>query len=313
VALGYITGAANTMCANPNVSCALANPVYSSKHEAVTGSEPEPAEEGMSVTLPHIAGRIGDAVIDDDHLAVALAEAAGRTLVAIRESGLFVGRELGQVGDAMSEALLSRGLQATRSGDAVLSEEAADHDARLSAERVWVVDPLDGTREYGEGRSDWAVHVALTVNGVPGPSAVALPGLDLVLSTAARPVLGDRGTAPVRIAVSRSRPPAVAERVAARLQATLVPMGSAGFKAMAVLRGEADAYLHAGGQYEWDSAAPVGVALAAGLHASRIDGSPLVYNRPDPRLPDLLICRPELAGRLLDAVARESPQTDEEA
>jgi 3'(2'), 5'-bisphosphate nucleotidase len=183
----------------------------------------------------------------------------------------------------------------------VLSEEG-DADPPPGAGRVWIIDPLDGSREYAEGRADWAVHVALSVDGVPGASAVALPALDCVMSTAHIPQLPDRDPGQVRIAVSRSRPPAFAERLADCVRGKLVPMGSAGFKAMAVLTGAADAYLHAGGQYEWDSAAPVGVAVAAGLHASRIDGSPLIYNRSDPVLPDVLICRPELAGALLDAV-----------
>jgi 3'(2'), 5'-bisphosphate nucleotidase len=194
----------------------------------------------------------------------------------------------------------------------VLSEEAIDDISRLEASRVWIIDPLDGTREYAEGRKDWAVHVALHVDGVLGPSAVALPGLDRVMSSAAVTPLPEATEGPLRIAVSRTRAPSIAERVAERLAAELVPMGSAGFKAMAVLTGSVDAYLHAGGQYEWDSAAPVGVALAHGLHASRIDGSALVYNRPDPLLADLLICRPELADRLLAALASEAPPNREE-
>jgi 3'(2'), 5'-bisphosphate nucleotidase len=242
----------------------------------------------------------------DDQLAAALAVAAGHTLLAVRASGLFAAGELGQTGDAMSHTLLLRALGVHRPGDVVLSEEADADPRRLEAARVWIIDPLDGTREYGDGRADWAVHVALSIDGVLRASAVALPALDRVMSTAHVPLLPDRDPGPIRIAVSRRRPPELAERVAARLRGTLVPMGSAGFKAMAVLRGEADAYLHAGGQYEWDSAAPVGVAVAAGLHASRIDGSPLTYNRPDPELPDLLICRSEIAGMLLGAVEAAS-------
>jgi 3'(2'), 5'-bisphosphate nucleotidase len=185
----------------------------------------------------------------------------------------------------------------------VLSEEAADEQSRLDASRVWIIDPLDGTREFSEGRHDWAVHVALAIDGVPGPAAVALPGMNLVMSTADVPALDGAHHEQLRIAVSRSRPPAEAEQLAERLDAELVPMGSAGFKAMAVVRGDADAYVHSGGQYEWDSAAPVGVAAAAGLHTSRLDGSPPAYNRPDPYLPDLIVCRPELADRILAALA----------
>jgi 3'(2'), 5'-bisphosphate nucleotidase len=242
---------------------------------------------------------------DDDAVAAQVAGAAGRVLLATRATGLFADRELGGAGDAVSQQLLASALGVHRPDDPVLSEEAAADPARLGSARVWIIDPVDGTREYGEGRADWAVHVALVVDGVPGPSAVALPGLDRVLSTGTLSPLPEATGGPMRIAVSRSRPPAVAQRVAARLGADLVPMGSAGYKAMAVLTGEVDAYIHAGGQYEWDSAAPVGVALAHGLHASRIDGSPLVYNSPDPLLPDLLICRPELADELLGALASE--------
>ena len=243
---------------------------------------------------------------DDATLAREFAFAAGRVLLATRDSGLFGCRELGAAGVRISQQLLSRALALHRPDDAVLSEEALDGTARLDARRVWVIDPLDGTREYGEGRDDWAVHVALTIDGAPDACAVALPALDLVASSGdvmPRPV---RGPSRMRIAVSRSRPSAVAVQVAEQLGAELVPMGSASFKAMAVLRGTVDAYLHAGGQHEWDSAAPVGVALAHGLHASRIDGSPLLYNRPDPLLPDLLICRPELADQLLSALAFET-------
>jgi 3'(2'), 5'-bisphosphate nucleotidase len=238
----------------------------------------------------------------DHELAAALARAAGDLLLSLRTSGLFEGRELGRAGDALSQVLLSNALGVHAPKDAVLSEEQADDVARLGAERVWVIDPLDGTREYGEHRDDWAVHVCLAVEGCPGPSAVAIPARRQVWSTATAGGLPDVRPRPLRIAVSRSRAPELADRVAADLGAELVPLGSAGFKAMAVLDGTVDAYLHAGGQYEWDSAAPVGVALARGLHATRIDGSPLVYNRANPLLPDLLICRPEWADRLLASI-----------
>jgi 3'(2'), 5'-bisphosphate nucleotidase len=195
----------------------------------------------------------------------------------------------------------------------VLSEEASDDPARLAADRVWIVDPLDGTREYGEpGRSDWAVHVALWERGELTAGAVALPAQGRVLSTAEPPPPpGPAGTGqagepafaqPLRIVVSRSRPPSFAARVAQDIGATLMPLGSAGAKAAAVISGEADAYLHDGGQYEWDSAAPVAVALATGLHASRLDGSKLEYNKADLWQPDILICPGKLADRLIAAV-----------
>jgi 3'(2'), 5'-bisphosphate nucleotidase len=233
----------------------------------------------------------------DDHLlAVRLAEEAGRLLLEIRPEG-------GDAGDRRSNELLLRRLAELRPGDAVLSEEAEDDAARLRASRVWIIDPLDGTREYAEPpRSDWAVHVALAVDGLPVVGAVGLPGLGLVCSTAAPPELVGAHRTPGRLAVSRTRPPACTEQLVDRLGAELVPMGSAGAKAMAVLRGEADIYAHSGGQYEWDSCAPVAVAAAAGLHVSRLDGSELRYNQPDPWLPDLLICRPELAEPVLEAL-----------
>jgi 3'(2'), 5'-bisphosphate nucleotidase len=269
------------------------------------GANPTATVDQRDVEAPRLA-------LNDVALATSLATAAGEVLLAARNSGLFANRELGSTGDALSQVLLSRALGSHRPLDAVLSEEALDDISRLDADRVWIIDPVDGTREYGEGREDWAVHVTLAVDGVPGPSAVALPGLGRVMSSAAVTPLPEANERPLRIAVSRTRAPAIAERVAERLGAELVPMGSAGFKAMAVLTGAVDAYLHAGGQYEWDSAAPVGVALAHGVHASRIDGSALVYNRPDPLLPDLLICRPELADRLLAALASEAPPNQEE-
>lgn len=247
--------------------------------------------------------------MNDHELAAEMASAAGRLLMALRSTPLLPGKALGAAGDACANEMLTRMLAQARPDDGFLSEETAPDPARLDKPRVWIIDPLDGTREYGEvaqGRTDWAVHVALTEGGRPTASAVALPALDLTLSTAQSPALPPAPAGRLKILVSRTRAPEVAERVAAALDAELVPMGSAGAKAMAVVRGEAHAYLHAGGQYEWDSCAPVGVALAAGLHASRIDGSPCVYNRSDVSMPDLLVCRPEWAARLLDAIAAAS-------
>ncbi|TQM33659.1 3'-phosphoadenosine 5'-phosphosulfate (PAPS) 3'-phosphatase [Nocardia bhagyanarayanae] len=240
-------------------------------------------------------------MITDARLAADLADRAGSLLSALREENL---PDLGKRGDALSNDFLLTELAAARPGDAVLSEESADDPRRLAADRVWIIDPLDGTREYAiPGRSDWAVHVALWERdrGITA-AAVAQPALGMVhvsdQSSANAPARDEP-----RLLVSDSRPPSWAREVADAVGATLVPMGSAGAKAMAVVRGEADAYLHAGGQYEWDSAAPVGVALAAGLHASRVDGRPLEYNRPRPYLPDLLICRAAWRTPLLDAVA----------
>ena len=242
--------------------------------------------------------------MSDVELAGLLAHTALQLLQALRHYGTLTGKPLGAAGDAVANAFLVRALAEARPDDGVLSEEEKDNAARLSKSRVWVVDPLDGTREYGEGRDDFAVHVALCLDGSPDVAAVAM--VDGVRTTADPQPLPAHAGRP-RLVVSRSRPPAVAEACARAIDAELVPMGSAGAKVLAVVKGEVDAYVHAGGQYEWDSAAPVGVALAAGLHCTRIDGSPLVYNQPDVLLPDLLICRPELAPALLSACATPLP------
>jgi len=239
--------------------------------------------------------------VTDGELAAALAQAAGRLLLEVRASGLVTGKALGQAGDQTANCFLVHAIRAQRPEDGLLSEELRDTPERLGKKRVWIVDPVDGTREYGEARSDWAVHVALAIDGAPVIGAVALPGLDGVLRSD-RPVPLPPAPVRLRMVVSRTRPAAEALAVAQALDAELVPMGSAGAKAMAIIRGEADIYLHSGGQYEWDSCAPVAVALAHGLHCSRIDGSPLVYNRADVSLPDLLICRKEHAARVLDLV-----------
>ena len=236
--------------------------------------------------------------MDDAALAAHLAETAGRILLAVRDCGIFSAKALGKAGDQTANAFLVHALRAARPDDGLLSEEEKDNAERLSKSRVWIIDPLDGTREYGEARSDWAVHVALAVDGVATVGAVALPGLGVTLSSAAPRPLAP-ANAPLQMLVSRTRPAAEAVAVAKAMGAELLGMGSAGAKAMAVVRGEADIYLHTGGQYEWDNCAPVAVAQAAGLHVSRVDGSPLCYNCENPYLPDLLICRPELAQEVL--------------
>ncbi|WP_137875742.1 3'(2'),5'-bisphosphate nucleotidase CysQ [Rhodococcus sp. Q] len=249
--------------------------------------------------------------LDDAQLAADLAARAGDLLLELRarelgETSLSkeAARDLSRRGDTDANGLLLRMLAEHRPGDAVLSEESADDTARLAAPRVWIIDPLDGSREFGlPGRVDWAVHVALWERdrGITA-AAVAQPALGRVYrSDTCSAAAGERPRP--RILVSDSRPPEFAAPLADRIGGDLEPMGSAGAKAMAVLRGEADAYVHAGGQWEWDSAAPVGVALAAGLHCSRIDGTPLLYNEPHPYLPDLLICRPDLASALLSGIA----------
>ena len=236
--------------------------------------------------------------MNDAALARTLATAAGKLLMDLRDNGPADGKALGVEGDLRANRLLMDALRRERPDDAILSEEEAADPARLNARRIWIVDPLDGTREYGERRDDWAVHVGLSIDGVASEGAVALPALGACYCTQSPPALRPEN-APLRMLVSRSRPAPHAVEVARAIGADLVAMGSAGAKAMAVLRGDADIYLHTGGQYEWDNCAPAAVALAAGLHASRVDGSPLVYNRADPLLPDLLICHRDRAKQVL--------------
>jgi 3'(2'), 5'-bisphosphate nucleotidase len=242
--------------------------------------------------------------MSDAQLARLMAASAGELLLSVRDAATELEHtELGAEGDRRSQSHLAACLARHRPEDAVLSEEAADDVSRLTAERVWIIDPLDGTREFGEiPRTDWAVHVALWERGELAAGAVARPALGDTLGTNSPRVVPPRRPGPIRLAVSRSRPPAFVTDLVRLLGAEVVPMGSAGIKATAVVDGTVDAYVHAGGQYEWDSAAPVAVARSAGLHTSRIDGSSLRYNQPDPRLPDLLICRPEHADHLLSVI-----------
>ena len=267
------------------------------------------------------------ATSDDLALAVALAAGAGDVLLLLREAHIGSGgTPLKEAGDAAAQAWLAASLATARPDDRVLSEEAVDDPRRLEADRVWIIDPLDGTREFAERdeaapggwRSDFAVHVALWQRGVGlTAAAVGLPARGVVHDTgsAVAPEASAYagvldGTRALRVAVSRSRPPAIVALLAADPGVELVPMGSAGVKTVSVLDGTADAYVHAGGQYEWDSAAPVAVVQAAGFVATRLDGSPLAYNRPDPYLPDLLVCHPVLHDHLRTllehAAARES-------
>jgi 3'(2'), 5'-bisphosphate nucleotidase len=234
--------------------------------------------------------------VTDGELAAHLATEAGKLLLALQKTGS--GKAIGDEGDRIANGFLCAALRKARPDDALLSEEEVDSVARCSVSRVWIVDPLDGTREYSEGRGDWAVHVALAVDGIATIGAVALPALGLTLCSE-KPHVLPPANQPLKIVVSRTRPAAEAVVLANKLGAELLPMGSAGAKAMAVVRGEADIYLHTGGQYEWDNCAPVAVAQAAGLHCSRLDGSPMRYNNSNPYLPDLLICRPELAAEVL--------------
>jgi len=242
----------------------------------------------------------------DAELASRLAAEAGTQLVALRDE-LFA-RDVGywqvmDAGDALGHRVIAEELRRCRPDDPVLDEEGREDPRRFGADRVWIVDPLDGTREYGEpGRHDWAVHVALWDRGSFAAGAVALPAVGMVFGTDPPAVVPERSRERPRIVTSRNRAPYAAVLVANALGCDAVRIGSAGAKAMAVVLGEADLYVHDGGMYQWDSAAPVAVAQAAGLFTSRIDGSPLVYNDADPWLPDLVICRPELAEPALQAL-----------
>ena len=240
--------------------------------------------------------------MNDTELASHLAQVAGKLLLDVRASGLLSGKALGKAGDQTANQFLCHAIREQRPDDGLLSEEEKDNGDRLSQSRVWIIDPVDGTREYGEERPDWAVHVALAINGAAVIGAVALPGLDLVLRTDQVQALPTAPTVP-RMVVSRTRPAKEALDVAEKIGAELIPMGSAGAKAMAIVRGEAEIYLHTGGQFEWDSCAPAAVAAAYGLHVSRIDGSAMVYNQADVYMPDLLICRPEWADRILQMLS----------
>ena len=244
----------------------------------------------------------------DHELATRLAEEAGRLLVKLRAELWDRGAHPWQVmdtGDIASHRFLMAALAEARPDDAILSEEGSDDRSRVTADRVWILDPLDGTNEFGEqGRPDWAVHVALWEGGQLTAGAVSLPALELVYSTdPPAPAIPYEREQPVMV-TSRSRVPYLALAIGRSLGCSAIRLGSAGAKAMAVVMGHADIYAHDGGMYQWDSAAPAAVAAAAGLHVSRIDGRPLEYNAPDPWLPDFLVCRPELADQVIDAVQR---------
>ena len=240
--------------------------------------------------------------MSDAQLAAHLAEVAGRILCEVRGAGVFSGKALGKAGDQTANQFLVHAIREQRPDDGLLSEEEKDNFERLAHSRVWIIDPVDGTREFGEHRSDWAVHVGLAIDGVAAVGAVGLPGLGLVLRSDTPGPIAPAAERP-RMLVSRTRPAREAVAVAKTIGAELVEMGSAGAKAMAVVRGEAEIYLHTGGQFEWDSCAPVAVAAAHGLHVSRVDGSPLIYNQSDTYMPDLLICRPEWAEQVIALAA----------
>lgn len=236
--------------------------------------------------------------ISDSRLTNSLAQGCGEILKGVRNGGLLRGLSLGDAGDEAAQEWIARVLAQHRPQDGMLSEEAADDLARLKKDRVWIVDPLDGTKEFATGRQDWAVHIALVENGIPIHAAVGLPDLGVTFkSSDVRAVTGPLSK---KFVVSRNRPPKVASYIAEKMGYEVVGVGSAGAKAMHVLLGDYDGYIHAGGQYEWDQAAPVGVAQAAGLHCCRLDGSEIRFNNEDTFIPDILICRPELKDEILE-------------
>lgn len=242
------------------------------------------------------------AELNDATLAQRLAQGTGEILKGVRNVGLLRGTELGKAGDALAQDWIARSLIQHRPNDAMLSEEAEDDLARLDNSRVWIIDPLDGTREYAGGRQDWAVHIALVENRKIVEAAVGMPDLGRVFSSSeVRAVAGARTN---RLVISQNTTPAIAEFIAEDLGMELVTMGSCGAKAVSVILGDNDAYVHAGGQYEWDNAAPVGIAQAAGLHTSRLDGTDLCYNCESPYLPDLVISRPDMADEILSSAAK---------
>jgi len=265
--------------------------------------------------------------LSDEEFAVHLANGAGEVLLALRREigdADYDPAALKDTGDAAAQKFLATTLAKQRPHDAVLSEEAKDSADRLVADRVWIIDPLDGTREFSERdsdgvwRDDWAVHIALWTRGAGLTlGVVALPERGVTFSSADVPEIDTRqvddvlsGLRPARIAVSRSRPPAFVSMMAEQRQLEFVPMGSAGVKVMAAVTGEVDIYVHGGGQYEWDSAAPVAVANSAGLVTSRLDGSALVYNSADPWMPDLIVCPPALRGLVDEWIAVAQAELD---
>lgn len=235
--------------------------------------------------------------LSDSRLCNHIAEGVGEILKGVRCAGLLRGLALGDAGDTLAQAWIARVLEQHRPDDGFLSEEETDDLTRLKKERVWIVDPLDGTKEFSTGRQDWAIHIALVENGRPKVAAVGMPDLGVTFkSSDVRAVTGPLAK---KLVVSRNRPPQVAQFVADKMGFETRGIGSAGAKAMHVLLGDYDGYIHSGGQYEWDQAAPVGVALAAGLWCSRLDGTEITFNNEDTFIPDLVICRPEIKDEIL--------------
>lgn len=252
--------------------------------------------------------------MSDADLATVLAQHTGVLLVQHREQLIERGNvsvwQLKDSGDMLAHHFLLDAFRALRPADSVLSEEGHDDRTRVHANRVWIVDPLDGTNEYGEGRADWAVHIALWEDNALTAGAVSLPSIDTVFSTDPAPVVPPKEGHKPRLVTSRNRAPYAAILVAENMDCDAFRLGSAGAKAMSIIMGEADIYVHDGGMHQWDTAAPAAVALAAGLHASRLDGSPLEYNDADTWLPDFFMCRPEYTDEILHSIWGRDPRLD---
>jgi 3'(2'), 5'-bisphosphate nucleotidase len=242
----------------------------------------------------------------DQQLASRIATQAGVMLVELRNELAIEGIhywDLKDEGDVAGHRYIMDALTQARPDDVILSEEAADNRRRLSAERVWIIDPIDGTNEFAEPpRYDWAIHIALWEKGKLTVGSVALPTLGITFDADPAPIVPPSTRERPLLVTSRTRNPYCAVKVANALGCDVARLGSAGAKAMAVVMGEADIYVHDGGMYQWDSAAPSAVAAAAGLHVSRTDGSPLIYNEESLWLPDFLVCRPEFAEAALRAL-----------
>lgn len=263
---------------------------------------------------------------EDAELARTVAQGAGQLLLELRESYGEIepddkerANALRKEGDRASHEYIAAALSAARPDDAVLSEEGADSDVRLSASRVWIVDPLDGTYEYGQNRADFAVHIVLwNTEGQARLEAgvVDLPAQGLTRSVLdLDPQLGELPTnRPIRIVASRSRPPATLAQTVHHLSGSLseagithegvevVDVGSVGAKVNEILSGRAEAYIHDTGFYEWDVAAPLNVAHHYGLHAEHIDGQPVVFNQMPPYVNNLVVARADLHGFVMDAL-----------
>lgn len=266
--------------------------------------------------------------MNDSELSRDVAIEAGRLLLDLRATygdldpaDVDTANRLRKEADRASHLLIADRISAARPDDVILSEEGKDDPARLVADRVWIVDPLDGTFEFGQGRSDFAVHIVLWVRDALSPT-----GARLVASTVELPAQGLTRTdidtpdvsfalptdRPIRIVASRSRAPkwlpdavaVLADRMGREVE--VIDVGSVGAKVNEILCGRADAYVHDTGFYEWDVAAPYAVAHRYGLHASHVGGEPIRFNQDPPYVTSLLVSIPTLLDDLTSVFAEAS-------